>query len=269
MPVALGSVKLHGHNGSNWVFFRNRGTPTAERCAVIFFPGDVSSFAGMCAEYELSFEGLAWHLAPRFDDADFVLVCPFSVSNGFAHFSNFAAVDAFGNPVAAGSASRSAVLHLYSLLVALAPRVSSPDGMWTKIRIIGFSKSVVVLNRLLVELGETQRSGSDDATATSYLRAVLSDMHFLDPGLNVPGIFSVTSRQLSCAAQQLLPSFAIFVHVTPRQYADPTRPWIRSDCDDFLARARHAQLSVRLFEYFANQRPSLEMHFRIVRVFKC
>ena len=53
------------------------------------------------------------------------------------------------------------------------------------------------------------------------------------------------------------------MHGTPRQWRDPTRRWLAEEKDRSVALMRKAGVPVVETEYFADETPSLEMHFRI------
>jgi hypothetical protein len=60
----------------------------------------------------------------------------------------------------------------------------------------------------------------------------------------------------------------LFLHFTPRQIGDKTRPWIQHECETFLTQLKEEQFNVATAMYFANEPSSLINHFRILQEFQ-
>lgn len=138
--------------------------------------------------------------------------------------------------------------------------------------LLGFSKGGVVLNQMLAELSALHAGAREQGvpTADGGLLTRLVELHYLDAGvqgrgahLTDPAIIDALGRRSGGTAGA--PSISL--HGTPRQWADPQRPWLREEKDRSVALLRAAGLEVFERLYFRGEPPSLAMHFDCVTSF--
>jgi hypothetical protein len=109
----------------------------------------------------------------------------------------------------------------------------------------------------------------------------ISELHFLDAGTYAEEVLFPTEEELRGLHDRWLeakkqsgdPRYnslpPIHLHYSPRQIADPRRPWLRGEVHAFEAAAQRVGLSCRLWTYEAAGDPqSLETHFDIIRAFR-
>lgn len=262
MPVRAGLFHCRGDKGKcNWLLVRH--VPEAQRC-VVFFPGDISDFAAGDAPYGYSLEALLWVLCCKFPEDTVVLVKPHMMVNFFAIYVNFMLVDGIGNPRPLSDLrgedgeepimqAPSAAAHLEALLASLEGHVG--DALPRPLLLVGFSKGASVLCALLRD--------SREAALWGRCRGV----HFVDAGLQVPGIFPVGSQELEALGASAAEGFAVWLHGTPRQLQDAERPFVREETEAFAQRCLAAGLRVERRCYAEGLAPSLNMHFDSIRCF--
>ncbi|CAK8985671.1 unnamed protein product [Durusdinium trenchii] len=210
MPLRVGLFHCMGLAGKlNWLLVRH--VPQASR-SVIFFPGDISDFASKHAPYSYSLEGLLWVLSLKFPEDNVVLVKPRMMREHFAIYVNFMQVDSFGNPRSladpqsqAEADPPQAVEHLHLLLRSLSTELG--EELPSALLLLGFSKGGAVLNALMRE-------------AKVELWSRVQAVHFIDTGLNVPGVFPADEEELRKLKDLVPSSFEIWLHCTPRQLED-------------------------------------------------
>jgi len=117
-----------------------------------------------------------------------------------------------------------------------------------------------VLTRIIYE------ASLPDLVAMSSFVPRVKAIHFIDPGLNYRGIFPSDSDLKSIAILSKY-QLRIFIHMTPRQFYDVNRPWIREECCKFYDTGQEAGLYMFLYEYYSGLEPSINMHFCILRDF--
>lgn len=284
MPLRAGVFHIAGAAGKlNRLLVRT--VPEPRRC-VIFFPGDISDFApqvGLPNSYSL--EALLWVLCAKFPEDMVVLVKPRIMNEFFACYVNFMLVDSQGNPRnldkemgrgievdeampdaadgAAGGATNDvdttlehprAVEHLRGLLGSLQGELGEP--LPSRRVLVGFSKGAAVLSSLL-------RETADELEFWGETEAV----HFVDAGLTVPGSFPVGEEELRALGAVAPPGFVMWLHGTPRQWEDTSRPFIAEETGSFAQRCASAGLRVERRLYGAGVAPSLNLHFDALRCF--
>lgn len=268
MPLSVGLFHCHGaEQKCNWLMVRH--VPGAARC-VVFFPGDISDFASGGGPSHWSLEALLWVLCCKFPEDTVVLVKPHMMVDHFAIYVNFMLVDGTGNPrplqMRAGDAAEEseeepvlqhprAVRHLEALLASLERELA--EALPRRLALVGFSKGAAVLGALL-------REGADEADFWSRPEAV----HFVDAGLTIPGVFPVGDKELLELRGHVPEGFAVWLHGTPRQMQDPSRPFVAEEADAFAARCEAAGLRVERRGYAEGQAPSLDQHFDSLRCFQ-
>jgi len=102
--------------------------------------------------------------------------------------------------------------------------------------LLGFSKGAIVVNQLLAELVPLEGDGTaSDADVSARLEA-LRQVHFLDAGAQRLGaahiVDAATLAALRCELRRR--GVRVWVHGTPRQWADPARPWLAQEAAEFV-----------------------------------
>lgn len=265
MPLSAGLFHCRGADQKyNWVLAKL--IPGAQRC-VVFFPGDISDFADCAQPYSYSLEALLWALCCKFPQDSIVLVKPRILKDHFAIYVNFMLVDGCGNPrpfserrvggdeVGQAEAELEhprAVEHLRLLLDSLA--LETGEQLPQRLVLAGFSKGAAVLNSLMRE---------PEAEWWSRVESV----HFLDAGLTVPGVFPLSEADLQRLRDAAAENIRIWLHCSPRQIQDASRPFVAEEHDAFERRCQAVGLSVDRRVYAEGRPVSLNMHFDVVRCF--
>lgn len=119
------------------------------------------------------------------------------------------------------------------------------------------------------------KASHPQSDAAALLRTI-RELHYLDAGLNCRGAYITDPnvakglKLLSASESCLLPPRPpkLFLHGTPRQWDDPTRPWLRDEVDRCQQLLKGAGVQILVRKYFANEKPSLDMHFEVLRAFQ-
>jgi hypothetical protein len=168
--------------------------------------------------------------------------------------------------------------------------------------ILGFSKGGVVVNQLVTELsrwasGSTTPAAADvprpaagprppphptqshllaPTRSSDDLLSSISELHYVDAGLNRAGAYvadravigRIREHVVRRAGDKTRLRFAL--HGTPRQWCDPSRPWIREEKDAMVqvladeARRSEGRLVLSEKLYFEGRPRSLLMHFEVL-----
>jgi hypothetical protein len=222
---------------------------------VVFFPGDISDFAyarmkdalalgdGYSDNQEYNLESLARrvsHCVP--DDYDLVIIKPNAMRGYSSIYSNFLVCDEQGNPIHRENETSHESPHGSRYLLALLHDLgvaSHQQLNLESITMVGFSKGGVVLSELLRE---------------QYTDFTLRVQHwvFIDPGLSVP---QLTFRDPHTDAP-------IRIYVSPYQYDDRNRLWLRAEIDEYVRKSAGAGI-----RHILTSLPrSVEHHFDSVTV---
>ncbi|KAI0500719.1 hypothetical protein KFK09_018935 [Dendrobium nobile] len=157
-----------------------------------------------------------------------------------------------------------------------------------KTAVFGFSKGGTVINQIVAEFAHLNaikilksasptleaRDGIFATSNGSFLHSI-SEFHYVDVGLNCHGAYLTDKTVIKEIAQNLMisnSSLRIVFHGTPRQWHDRNRPWIRKEKDLLLQLIQDATNKyggrLQVFErfYFADMKPTLQMHFEIIQV---
>lgn len=212
-----------------------------------------------------SLEALLWVLCCKFPGDTVVLVKPRMMVNMSAIYVNFMLVDGTGHPRPLEDLENQqdgdqpvvrppkAVHHLSGLLHSLEAELG--EALPDEIVLVGFSKGAAVLCALLT-----------NAEEVDFWRRCLA-MHFVDAGLARPGGFPVSAGHLKALASNVRENFTLWLHGTPRQLQDGSRPFVGEETDAFAQCCREAGLRVERRSYAEGLVPSLDMHFDSVRCF--
>ncbi|ONK73514.1 uncharacterized protein A4U43_C04F32420 [Asparagus officinalis] len=118
-----------------------------------------------------------------------------------------------------------------------------PETALPKTIILGFSKGGIVLNQIIAELAHMEPQSSytiqDHVCPISKdeLLSTISEIHYIDVGLNRTGAYLTDKSIIKKAVENLLVSndrVRFILHGTPRQWCDKNRPWICKEKDFLL-----------------------------------
>lgn len=238
---------------------------------------------GAYVEYNL--EAVAEMLATKFENSHILIIRPAKVElKTFSCYANFVACNHIGTPF--HEPNHNALLHLTTLLMSVSEQTEHLEIGWdSTLTIIGFSKGCVVLNQFLHEFHYFHHLPLDKESHISALLKRIKKIMWLDGGHSGGKDTWVTSSAiLSALVEKGTPClshskylFMLFsshfldvtvdIHVTPYQVNDDRRPWIGKEEKQFQSSLK--KLGVTLFRklYFADEPPSLENHFRLLKVF--
>ncbi len=260
--VARRSVFAMGHrhprNGVPGLHGPEERCGVARRIAVLF-PGDQlpASLPSHLLELQdplVQLEGLLKKFPAH---TDFLVVFPSSITaEGFARYAQFLVSSSpSGEPSQYVGAVGKAMVELRRIVedhCRLVPAEGRAD-VDVSLDVVGFSKGGVVLNQLLVEMGNACDT-ADDGNATrgaDWLWAwqTVSALHYVDAGLNTIGAYvSAPETVLAFAAARRRLGSQLFVTIigTWRQWADERRPWVRREADELAELLREGDVPVRV-----------------------
>ena len=134
------------------------------------------------------------------------------------------------------------------------------------------ARRCVVLNQLLSELAHTHGGTSaappaaDAVAAGAKLLSRLRHVHYVDAGLPARGAHP-TDAAVAAKLGALGRPHRIFFHGTPRQWRDPSRPWLKEEMERAVAMLDEAGVPTASREYVSDAPLNLETHFRCVELF--
>ncbi|KAJ0961869.1 hypothetical protein J5N97_029697 [Dioscorea zingiberensis] len=279
----------------------------------IFFNGDRVERTGNPVIERLSDpEHIAQVLVSKFGSTANVWVVGASSFTGpFAVYKEFVpSVDRCGDPkcydprgfpaLTSTAAIVAKCVHEFRTMISkrqTGPRTSDmhfpPPTSRPKTIMLGFSKGGIVINQILAELAHMtpestgiltgSRELSLDArhtmidlicpTSKEGLSSSISEVHYMDVGLNSSGAYLNNQTTIKKTLKYLLSYHAVIrfiLHGTPRQWSDKTRPWIQKEKDILLQLLRteahysEGRLQVKQRLYFDTMPPCLQMHFEII-----
>ena len=233
MPLAWGITTESGSGKRKTTLLYRPSDGELHSGTVVFFPGDVSDFAfshrsdalfqGVAGvgDYRFSLEGICWEISSRIPAGFSIIVLRASFMIGCSSaFTNFVPSDMQGTPrwadIESSSVPLTPGLTLFRIIESLRSSLHL-SGALGKITLIGFSKGCVVLSGII-------RESFDD---------LLNSVHkiaFIDPGLRVP---DATFRS-NLGKFRGIP---IEVWMSPYQYDDPKRPWLRNEVNAFVKKS--------------------------------
>jgi len=141
------------------------------------------------------------------------------------------ALDAAGLPLAyAGATGRRAWRRLAALLRSAGAPQHAP------LTLLGFSKGAVPVNQLLAELAASDDDAGEDAADVAARMDSLRGVHLLDAGAQRPGAAHLTDAATLAALRGELKrrGVRVRVHGAPRQWAEPSRPWLAREANNFV-----------------------------------
>jgi Uncharacterised protein family UPF0565 len=240
-------------------------------------------------------------LAQKLDpDTNVFVICPKRYSGPFACFDHFIpSMTAAGEPIGYFPHKFPACSYLVDHISQdLAKDLSFTEfsgpktgtGDYGDILLFGFSKGGIVLNQIMAELAHSVNISSQPElvkssaksclqhlfpSSVSELLSSLTEFHYVDAGLNCRGCHMTDPAVLDDMAKFVAfrkRRLRVVLHGTPRQWSDRRRPWILQEKERFLL---YLQLSSQTFAkgminvedkwYFKDVKPSLSMHFNIIR----
>lgn len=120
------------------------------------------------------------------------------------------------------------------------------------VKLIGFSKGVVVLNQILREL-----SSSSDTVVK------ISTIMWLDGGHNGgQGIWPTDKKLLETLVDK---NISVDVRVTPYQVKNTNRPWIGREEKSFTSTLIRLGAKISRKLYFEDQPASIDNHFSVIK----
>lgn len=217
-------------------------------------------------------EHMAVLMGSHFPRAHCIVIRPLRLQYlTFSCYDNFVTSNDMGAPTHEFKVT--ALEHLIGLLNHLADRIDAKTkaswrGVGQAIRempiiLVGFSKGCVVLNQVLYALKAMEVTPDDDLTAFA---ARLREMYWLDGGHSGGSDTWVTKEVvLKCLVRM---DIKVWIHVTPYQVLCISRPWIGKE--EKVFRETLKKLGVDVFRklHYADEQPSLEMHFRLLEDFQ-
>nr|XP_026498446.1 UPF0565 protein C2orf69 homolog [Vanessa tameamea] len=136
----------------------------------------------------------------------------------------------------------------------------------SSLTLVGFSKGCVVLNQIIYEFHYTKTLTPGDAHMMRFMGRVES-MCWLDGGHAGGKNTWITSRSLLETLTRL--NVNVFIHVSPYQVQDESRPWIGREEKTFTTLLK--KLGAKVSRYLHEQPGmphSLHMHFEVLANFK-
>ncbi|KAK9740704.1 hypothetical protein RND81_03G054500 [Saponaria officinalis] len=157
-----------------------------------------------------------------------------------------------------------------------------------KTAILGFSKGGVVLNQLITEFSFLNNRNWEDPkqaklsefprnqiipNSTESFLDIVTEIHFVDVGLNAPGAYLTDDTTIERIAERLIERdkrMRFVLHGTPRQWNDKRRAWICEEKNKFChllelcAKKTEGRLDVAEMTYLVDRPPDLQMHFQII-----
>jgi hypothetical protein len=253
MPVEIQVLSLDNESGNPSTVLCNYSPEKPARSLILFFPGDLSDFAGSCIEgnllnYASSLEGIAWKVASqKYSDSLIAIFRSTESFGGHSIFSNFIRCDSYGDPiwtenqvnVEDGMATRS-IMSCLSQLATYIPSFSIDS----RIHLIGFSKGCSVIFGFLKE------------NVPDFLRRV-DAVTLIDPGGHTPGnTFPFTDECYSGFSS----SIRITLFSSPYQLSDRRRPWLKREIMNFVEKTACE------FIFLRECNSSLEGHFSSINL---
>lgn len=246
---------------------RHGGDP---QLVVVAFGGDISALhddmisqGSRWARYSL--EGLAIILSERFPGADVMLVRPAEMRRlhgaDFSIYSNL--VDGLGP---CGDIGKAGFVpgHAGERLMAVLGAAGLATERWPSLVLVSFSKGGVVLNQLLAEA----------AGCAGPLFERCEALHLVDHGVStgVSGAYLAPARAsdaVAAVAKRMRGgALRLWLHGSPRQWADCQRPWIRDEALALVAALREHGVEPEVRDYFPDSQGSLTEHFGLLEVFE-
>ena len=121
----------------------------------------------------------------------------------------------------------------------------------------------MVLNQIVYEL--PRLSITNDPVLTEFVSR-FDAIYYLDSGNGGQANAYVTDEDILFHMAQNVAK--VRVHVTPYQVMDDARPWIKKEEQKFVAQLKSLGINVKEKLHFADKKPSLSNHFRILTDFK-
>ncbi|KAL6499452.1 hypothetical protein OROHE_026115 [Orobanche hederae] len=277
----------------------------------VFFSGDrVEGTENPVIERLSDPQTIAEILVSKFGGSINAFVVEASIFNGpFAVYKDFIpSVNENGEPKsydATGFPASTTLVLLLSKFLAEAKNVimgkqkepyhltesSSLFSCKPKTALLGFSKGGIVLNQLLTEFAfsselrptamnvgglATNEFERIVPTSKEHLFNSLSEIHYVDVGLNTKGAYLSDGEVVGRICEQIAQrAFGIrfVLHGTPRQWCDERRIWIREEKNALLGLLMKGarmdmtgKLQFRERLYFPHRLRDLQMHFEIIDV---
>lgn len=136
----------------------------------------------------------------------------------------------------------------------------------SRVTLVGFSKGCVVLNQMLYEFHYTSTLTPSDSKALRFINRIEA-MYWLDGGHAGGKNTWITARGLLETLSRL--DMTIYVHVSPYQVRDESRPWIGREEKAFSTLLKTFRARIHRYMHGRSKSPhSLDMHFEVLANFK-
>jgi len=220
---------------------------------VVYFGGDVQDLEENMIKHrdnsryrEWSLENTSLLLQQAFPDSLVAVIRPKRMERStFSCYDNFVSSNSVGSPQ--HSDHHGAIKHLEHILLNL-----KVDMNQCPVKLIGFSKGVVVLNQILREL-----SSSSDTVVK------ISTIMWLDGGHNGgQGIWPTDKKLLETLVDK---NISVDVRVTPYQVKNTNRPWIGREEKSFTSTLSRLGAKISRKLYFEDQPASIDNHFNVIK----
>lgn len=129
--------------------------------------------------------------------------------------------------------------------------------------LVGFSKGCVVLNQLAYDRATTLSGSKESDVRAKEIAKLASEVYWLDGGHAGGKETWITDDSV----HKSLVGVSVHSHVTPYQVKDTSRPWIGKEQKRFIAGLSKHNVAFTNSVHFADERRSLENHFRILETF--
>lgn len=230
-------------------------------------------------------------LVSKFGNSVNAWVVEASLFNGpFAVYKDFVpSVNRYGEPTTSyspvGFPASSSIVSLLSTFLQESNEgndlcLRNPFAHCPRTILLGFSKGGVVMNQFLTEMSYLDTNSEEvgmiiPASNESFLNSI-SQVHYVDVGLNSPGAYITDHSVVQRISQRLVArgggnnSVRVFIHGTPRQWRDEQRGWILKEKDELVrllkSEGENSCGSLRVHErfYFVDRVADMQMHFEII-----
>ena len=135
------------------------------------------------------------------------------------------------------------------------------------VKVVGFSKGVVCLNQILIDLYKFENKCDADDKLRRWFSNV-ETMAWLDGGHNGGKMTWITDENILLSLVNLS-NIKVDIRVTPYQIDDHNRPWIKEEESLFYSilhklNGKSSDLRLRRHVYFKNEKISLLNHFKVI-----
>jgi len=159
--------------------------------------------------------------------------------------------------------------HLVALFKSMQNKMKQKPIKTDSLVIVGFSKGCVVLNQMLYEISAMcNAEGVNHSNDVQEFVQKIKAMYWLDGGHSGDDEVYVTSIGVLEGLTKLMKSVKFFVHTSPYQTEDPSRPWKGEMKNAFVRQLKEKGFDVVDKHHFEGQDISIMLHFNVLTKFK-